>query len=441
MKTFLLFSLLFITAACVRAQDCNGLFLFNQEAVDEVPIDHPDCTSFEFIFIQELEPSSITNLNGLSNITSVGTLNINNNEALENLSGLENLETVEDLSIDFNPALENIDALSGLNTLGELRILQNPLLSSIQGLENVTSLNSIHLSDLPMLETLDGLSSVSGHLEHDVEITNLSLLESLLALSGIESINSNLVLYNLPNLGSLTGLHNLDSVRSSIILGELNQLQDLTGLSNLVKNSRLQILDNQNLQNLSGLESLQELELSLDIVNCPQLENLDALSNLDFIGANIQIASNAILSSLQGLEQVNTDEMESLYISECPLLSECAVASICNYLEDPDRFHEVFDNDENCSSREEILVGCSTLSIENPSPKGAFRAVYPNPFVNILHIESVKDGMLEVLDVSGRSLQQVRIYRGTENIDLSDLSSGLYILAHEDGSNFRVVKR
>jgi hypothetical protein len=106
--------------------DCApaSINLVNQAEVDALSV--TGCTTV--IGGLGIATGSITSLEGLSNLTSVGEdLWISNNAALTNLDGLANLTSVgENLYIGSNTSLTTLDGLSGLNGVnGWLNIYNN----------------------------------------------------------------------------------------------------------------------------------------------------------------------------------------------------------------------------------------------------------------------------------------------------------------------------
>jgi hypothetical protein len=86
---------------------------------------------------------ALTNLEGLSNLTSVGNrLLIQNLYTLLTLGGLESVEAVGgDLDLSNNAALNSLDGFSGLQTVGaRLTISTNPCLSQAEAEEFATTI-------------------------------------------------------------------------------------------------------------------------------------------------------------------------------------------------------------------------------------------------------------------------------------------------------------
>jgi len=105
-------------SAPASAQVCTPdvISLTSQEDVDNFQSDHGPCDQVGALTV---EYSDITNLDGLSALTSVDwRLLILENDALSTLNGLSALTSVGDLFIELNDALINLDGLSALSSVG-----------------------------------------------------------------------------------------------------------------------------------------------------------------------------------------------------------------------------------------------------------------------------------------------------------------------------------
>ncbi|GAA3523771.1 hypothetical protein GCM10022393_43280 [Aquimarina addita] len=167
----------------------NGTLSLTQEQID----------TFEYtkvignLFIHGFDNNSITNLNGLSSLSSVeGNLQIWVNDNLESLEGLEALTTLGgDLHILENPILKNLMGLNGITSIGGNLILStNNTLISLDGLNNLASVEGEvtvnRNDDLTSFDDLDAITSIGGYLniwEND-NLINLNGLETLTALGG-----------------------------------------------------------------------------------------------------------------------------------------------------------------------------------------------------------------------------------------------------------------
>ena len=162
-------SLAEMTAICLSIPCLGDFVLSSQADIDNFANDF-DCT--EIGGSLRIEGDDISNLDGLSNLTTIGDyLIIHNNPLLNSLSGLENLTTVGSyMSIFQNDALPNIDALNGLTSVGwNIGINQNDLLENLNGLSNLTSIGGyfrmFNNDALTSIEGLSNINSIGGYLE------------------------------------------------------------------------------------------------------------------------------------------------------------------------------------------------------------------------------------------------------------------------------------
>src|SRR5690606_22880514 len=165
-----------------------GNIIFTTQAqIDAFATNYPNCTQISGSLY--IGSSDIVNLNGLSNLTSVGGyLNIDYNSNLTNLDGLSNLTSVGGfLNIYDNLNLTNLDGLNNLTSVGGyLSIAHNSSLTNLDGLNNLTSVGGFLLIDSNSnLTNLDGLSNLTS-VGADLAIL---LNYSLPYISGLQNIN------------------------------------------------------------------------------------------------------------------------------------------------------------------------------------------------------------------------------------------------------------
>ena len=128
--------------------------------------------------------TSLSDLKGLGQLSSIGTLEISGKQAFSDLFPLKNLTEVdslniyqtnftgieglvnitsikENLNIALNDALVNLDGLENITSVGNLYIYANNQLMGIDGLRNVTSLSSLTIMWNDALSNLDGLENLT----------------------------------------------------------------------------------------------------------------------------------------------------------------------------------------------------------------------------------------------------------------------------------------
>ncbi len=195
MKSFyILISLIFIFIMG-RTQDCPYEIHFTtQSQIDSFQIRYPNCTEIDG-HIHIGGSDDITNLNGLSQITSIGGwLRIEFNVALTNLSGLEGITTANWLHINNNGSLLDLTGLNNLTSLeGWVVLYANQNLTSLNGLNSLTSIGG----NLYIGEDIDGGGNPA--------------LANIEALGNLTSINGGIRIINNVALNSLDGIENIDA--------------------------------------------------------------------------------------------------------------------------------------------------------------------------------------------------------------------------------------
>src|SRR5690606_4849478 len=127
---------------------------------------------------------SLTNLDGLSNLTSVGGyLSIASNSSLSSPNGLNNPTSAGgNLNINSNPNLTNLNGLSNLTSVGaDLVINSNYSLTDISGLQNIDPASILSTNGLGLY--IVGNTSLS--------VCNLENFCTYLAGSGLRTISDN----------------------------------------------------------------------------------------------------------------------------------------------------------------------------------------------------------------------------------------------------------
>lgn len=303
---------------------------------------------------------ALTNLNGLHRLDSVGEISIRGNLGLTDLTGLGNLRVIQqNMTISglifFMPDNSSLTSLQGLDQLvsvgGQLEISHHPLLTNLSGLGALGSIGDLNISFCPLLTDLSSLSVLDSidTIDGDVIIAQNAALTSLGGLENIVSIGGTLNISANPLLPDLAGLEGLRAVDDLIYVANNENLLTLNGLNGL---------DSIKGENFVGGGSLTPR--GLWILDNPKLVSLQGLENVDFI-RDILILNNLVLSDLSALDR-HFPITGSLYISENPLLSVCAVQAVCDYLDDPPGVVTIHTNAPGCNFSSEVLAVCKGFS-------------------------------------------------------------------------------
>lgn len=304
-KIILLPVLAFLIPMSISSQSClpQGIDFTKQSEIDNFQSNYPNCTIIEGDV--RIEWSNITNLNGLSVLTSFGGNLEINSTLITSLAGLDNITSInKELYIHNNASLTSLDVLSNLSDLGgSLRINDNPSLTSLAGLEN--------------------LSMIGGELS----ISKSNFL-NLSGLDSISLIGDRIILSNNPKLTSLSGLNNLKKIGAALVVYGNDSLSNIIALSKLESMlGYISIEHNESLSSLYGLENIDVLSIeNIYIRYNPVLKHCEAKSICDFIAspngtvnifnnsdgcnspAQVQDACDAI-----GIENINSECIVSIY--------------------------------------------------------------------------------------------------------------------------------
>ncbi len=277
---------------------------------------------------------------------------------------------------------DNITDLTPLQNLttvtGALQVYLNPSLTSLNGLQNITSTGGL-------------------------EVSYNSTLTSVAGLSGVTTVNGYLGFTANPQLLTLEGL-NIQAV------GSLISISQFAGT------------------NLHGLESISSGGFFLEVKFSPNLTSLDGLDGMTSLADYLYIYSNPVLSNIEGIANIDFNNFQPITIQNNPMLSQCSVASVCNHLTGGSA-GTFGGNLPGCNGSQEIIAGCN-LSTAGFQEAGI--SIYPNPTDGLLTVilpERQNLTGIRIADLSGKIL----ISSASDNIDISSLATGIYILHATSG--------
>jgi surface protein len=165
MKRIILQFVLFVFGVIYVNGQCppSGIVLTTQAQIDAFPTNYPGCTHISG-FLQIGSSTTITNLTGLSQLTSVGgNLSVINNTNLSNISGLSNITSVGgNFIISNNPNVTSLSPLGNIQSInGNLTVQYSANLATLNGLEGVTAINGyIYIFNNATLSNISGIQNI-----------------------------------------------------------------------------------------------------------------------------------------------------------------------------------------------------------------------------------------------------------------------------------------
>jgi len=334
---------------------------------------------------------------------------------------------------NFQTSYPNCDIIEG--DVG----IEGPGITNLDGLTNITQINGylkiIGCSDLVNLSGLSNLVSIGGYVYFDMN----PLLINFTGLNNLETIGGYLEIAENNQITNLIGFESLSSIGGYLEVNSNENLINLSGLDNLVSvNEDISILFNNSLSSLSGLENISSDVTHIVLWGNHVLTDITSLHNINSISIALTIRINDILSDLTGLENIKLDSMQYLTIKKNPLLSECEIQNICNYLSINTGNIEISENATGCNNQDEVQLACiSSYRDYNSIPKPE---VYPNPTKNYLSIQTNGNLIMQAVlyDKVGRKILEQK--NNLEKLNVSNVVSGIYILELE-ANNYKFRKK
>ena len=421
----------------------DGITFTTQTQIDSFQINFPNCTEIEgeVILGTETGLNDFTNLNGLNAVTRINEgFTVAYTNSLVNFQGLENLKYIGGNFIINHPtmggnpsnlALTNFNGLEGLDSIaGFFGIHYNTALISLSGLDNL-----VYIGGNLFIEFNDELTNLSGlNLQYTggIDIYWNENLETLIGLESLTEINGDFRINRNNSLISLTGANNIHSITGTLNLGQFDgegntSLQNLTGLENLEYIGQSLFLNgNLSLVSLSGIDNLTSIGDMLKIGDNPLLSSLTGLNNLINISGDLGVYRNDTLTSLFGLDNINAGSIMDLTIIQNPILSTCAIQSICDYLVNPNGEVNIHGNAQGCSNTEEVQDSCDAhAGIIDEQLITNELSIYPNPSHSTIAIElssqPSKNISLTIFNTQGQQLITQVITEPKTEINISAL--------------------
>lgn len=434
---------------------------------------------------------TLQNLSGLDNLKYTDDLIVEGNSSLQNLNNLGSLSNVEGyLKIIENNALiildglQNLEAISPLSSSsGGVFIESNSSLVSLYGLENVQSFGgSIRIIDNVNLVSLAALSNINNTIITYSYYCTLEVIgnTSLISLNGLENFpNNQLNSLNIEDNSSLshcsvqsvcdyldgdgfsifpfisnnaTDCNSVEEVEYDCVNGEpcfvgeieINSQLEVDEFSINYPNCNVVfgdlIIEGEDIENLDGLSQIAQINGSLYIgisSGNPVLTDLSGLSNISSIDGSLWLIFNEELEDLYGIHNISASSIESIEVSDNLLLSNCAIQSFCDFL-NQDEPEAVFSyNDNGCNSIGQVQSAC-IMGINEQDLNGLI-TIYPNPTKNTLNIEINSAEALETIQIFNQLGRLVYSGVYSNSINVSQLSKGLYILKIE-GPSIQIIE-
>lgn len=248
---------------------------------------------------------------------------------------------------------------------------------------------------------------------------------SFKSFENLKSIGGDLRIENNELLQTIDGFRNIETIKGYLVIRQNPILIEFDGFSKLKSlGEGLYFADNTSLENCSGLDSLASIGSIFYLSNHTNLENLNAFQSLKSVGGSISLLNLGKIESLSGLDSIDYQSIDTLFIQSCPKLSECNVWSVCMHLATSE-LSFIENNTIGCNSPNEIFEICKVTSVGLIEPDQV--VIYPNPSKGIILVSGIESAVMTISDAMGKNIMKQSIY-GTTEIDLSNQAVGTYYI-------------
>ncbi len=362
--------------------------------------------------VEILHNENLQTIAGFESLVEIGgAITIRENQNLDEVTGFEEVNSVvQNISIKENPNLTTVDALKKLTSCSQdIDISNNSILNTLSGFDSLNAIGQhFFIHENKMLNQLNGFGNLS-EIDGDFELTETDSLFLLDGFDNLKNIRGGLNLSNNNNLQVVNAMNALDTIGGDCILRNNFQLNLISGFYNLKRiGGLLRIINNIELDSIIGFSILSTIGSDLSLTNNYKLTNangfqeldsihgrfylsrtslpsllafidlksvgdnlnlttndslltLDGLQNLNYVGAGLTISNNNSLESIAALNNVQTEYISSLDISNNDILSICHEPFVCTYLDSGEPYY-ISSNSMGCNNEDEVLNECSGLA-------------------------------------------------------------------------------
>jgi hypothetical protein len=416
----------------------NSIIITNQADLEALVSSYPNCHELDALY---LEGFDISDISVLEQFTKYSLLSLSET-SITNLNGIQNISEIDVLVFHYNSLLTDISALIYDGELERFNFLNNN--------NSITNLNLNFHGTLISFSILTNYPlNVTCNFSSDISIDNITLRGEInLTCNKIISIYKKLHLsesyqfYSFNRIYEVFAFDSLDFFEyHNTEYFSFDGIKPNTNIGNLsisnINEASFDDIDNSNLMvynlfignieyGLSSLHHFANFKLkSLTIGTLDSIENINDLGDLSDLEAfNIGFMDDLI--DISKIMEVDTfvGIFDCLVIVNNPKLLDCAIEPICEKLIGPHNSFQVSikDNAGNCLNEAKVLESC-TSSIDEGKSKSDI-LIYPNPVNSIIYLSSKADE-IALYSITGKLILKSK---DMDIINVQNVKNGIYFL-------------
>lgn len=301
------------------------------------------------------------------------------------------------------------------------------------GLENVISIGGINLEEHQFsFDGLESLELISGNVRlEECAFPNFQSWASLTEIEGdFDCVECNFEnFFGLQNLSTVGGFFN---VNENAILTNGQFISALTSVGGYFRIDECDVLDA-----FIAFWNLTEVGGDFTISDCPLVASLEGFGSLQSINGVLKLNDNSMLIDITDIANINPDGISFLELTDNPLLSECAVMSVCSHLL-ADGENTINLNSTDCNTAQEVIDQCLEATGVETNSQVRF-TILKNLVADNLKVSNPENLEFFITDRVGRVLLRSN---STGMIPIDNLSSGVYFIVLSTGeASFKFVKQ
>ena len=387
-----------LTGLLCRANEFVSLDFSDQEALTILFVGNT--TNLETLNIKNGNNTSLTQFNATTNTINLSCIVVDDASNVPSI-----IANGTPVGVNFTENLLDCDAVTLISDVNFEQALID------LGIDSGTVNGSVLTSSIATVTFLDVSNS---------NISNLVGIEGFVALEGLLANNNNLTAIDLSNNTALEGVNISDNALTVLDVSNNIALQALN-----CDNNNLATLNLPTTNTISALSCRSNEFTSLDFSDQAALAQLFIENNVNLEILNIKNGAN---TSFTDLSAINNPNLSCIIVddsSNVPNVITNGVPPGVNFTDDP--------------------ASCATLSVNDEVLIENTITVYPNPSSDKIFIKNSSNATLtnvKLFSLLGSLVLQTNV---TEEIDISSLPTGIYMMfiATDTGNVFtkRIIKQ
>lgn len=168
-----------------------------------------------------------------------------------------------------------------------------------------------------------------------------------------------------------------------------------------------------------------------NVTTCKYRINITGGAHCYFANSNFNCDTGEVISS-SGITVTRQDQQD--------IMNDCVTPWLDYYLKNDVQAQTDFTSGLDTDNRITDQESCAGTGPSNLTEENMDVLVYPNPVKELLTITAAKNVRFTVTDLSGRKVKASDVFQMNNQVDVSELEKGTYLIRLESGSGKQVIR-